>query len=139
DRDRKSGLLPELRDSFAKLEGIDRVVGENEFAALGLPLPSESNQGPDLVLAAKQDYQFENRMGEEVITRVPAGRGTHGFPNNDPAMQAIFIAWGAGIKRGSRIASINNTDVAPTVAKLLGLEMKNVQGRVLQEILQPKQ
>src|SRR5262249_861285 len=85
DRDRTSELLTELRDSFAKLEGIDRVVGEKEFAALGLPLPSESNQGPDLVLAAKQDYQFENRMGEEIITRVLSGRGTHGFLNDDPA------------------------------------------------------
>ena len=135
DRDHKNDRLPRLRDLFGKLEGVDRVFGEDEFAALGIPRASECDQGPDLVLTAKQDYQFENGVGDEVITHVP-GRGTHGFLNTDPAMQAIFIAWGAGIRKASRIASINNIDVAPTVANLLDLQMKTTEGRVLQEILE---
>ena len=137
DRDHKNERLLRLRDLFGKLEGVDRVFGEDEFAALGIPRPSESDQGPDLVLAAKQDYQFENGPGDEVISRVP-GRGTHGFLNTDPAMQAIFIAWGAGIEKGSGIGYINNIDVAPTVANLLDLPMKTADGRVLHEILEAK-
>jgi predicted AlkP superfamily pyrophosphatase or phosphodiesterase len=139
DRARKNEWLPQLRDLFGKLEGVDRVIGESEFTSLGLPRPAQSNQGPDLVLTAKQDYQFENGTTGEVITRVPAGRGTHGFLNSDPAMQAVFLAWGAGIRKGSRIGPIDNIDVAPTIAKLLGLQMKTAQGRVLQEILETKQ
>jgi len=137
DREHKNERLRRLRDLFGKLEGVDRIFGDDEFAALGIPRASECDQGPDLVLAAKQDYQFENGAGDEVITRVPR-RGTHGFLNSDPAMQAIFIAWGAGIKKGSRIGSINNVDVAPTVANLLDLQMKTAEGRVLQEILEAK-
>ena len=45
-------------------------------------------------------------------------------------MNAVFVASGAGIKRGVKLGSIRNLDVAPTIAKLLGLEMKNIEGKV---------
>ena len=50
-------------------------------------------------------------------------------------MNAVFIASGPGIKRGAKLGSIRNLDVAPTVAKLLGLEMNNIQGKALTEAL----
>ena len=50
-------------------------------------------------------------------------------------MRAIFIAWGNGIRPGARVDEMRNVDVAPTVAHLLGLEMKNISGRVLTGIL----
>jgi hypothetical protein len=50
-------------------------------------------------------------------------------------MDATFIASGAGIKPGSKLGRIRNIDVAPTAAKLLGLELKDVEGRVLTGIL----
>jgi hypothetical protein len=53
-------------------------------------------------------------------------------------MHASFVAWGAGIKRGAVVKDIRNLDVAPTMAHLLGLEMKNVEGRVLAELLVPR-
>jgi hypothetical protein len=39
------------------------------------------------------------------------------------------------VKQGVLIDQMANTDVAPTMAKLLGVEMKNVDGRVLTEVL----
>ena len=63
--------------------------------------------------------------------------GTHGYLNTDPKMQAIFIAWGAGIPKGVRLNSISNLDVAPTIAALLGLEMKQAQGHAIPEIAKP--
>ena len=50
-------------------------------------------------------------------------------------MNAAFVASGVGIKRGVKLGSIRNLDVAPTIAHLLGLEMKNIEGKVLTEIL----
>ena len=38
-------------------------------------------------------------------------------------------------RTGAVLDEMTNLDVAPTMAKLLGLEMKNVDGRVLGEIL----
>jgi predicted AlkP superfamily pyrophosphatase or phosphodiesterase len=61
--------------------------------------------------------------------------GTHGYINTDPNMQAIFMAWGAGIPKGVRLAKISNLDVAPTIAALLGVEMKHITGHVISEIV----
>ena len=61
--------------------------------------------------------------------------GAHGYVSTDPDLQALFIASGRGIKPGTTLDTVNNVDVAPTAAKLLGLEMRNVDGRVLTEIL----
>jgi hypothetical protein len=50
-------------------------------------------------------------------------------------MDASFVISGAGVKKGVVLDKIANVDVAPTIARLLGVEMKNVDGRVLTEVL----
>jgi predicted AlkP superfamily pyrophosphatase or phosphodiesterase len=61
--------------------------------------------------------------------------GHHGFPAEDPEMDAFLVAWGRGIRPGASIERARLVDVAPTVAALLGLKMENTEGRVLEEIL----
>jgi hypothetical protein len=51
-------------------------------------------------------------------------------------MNAIFIAGGAGIRKGIQMREIRNIDVAPTIARLLGIDMSGVSGRPLTEILE---
>jgi predicted AlkP superfamily pyrophosphatase or phosphodiesterase len=133
DPSQRAKLLPELVQMFTAVEGVAKVYGVDEFANLGLPTPSQSDQAPDLVLAAKPDYMFGNELEGDVITRVSAG-GTHGYLNSDPQMQAIFIASGAGIPRGVQLGEISNLDVAPTIAALLGIKMKRTQGHAMQQI-----
>ena len=130
---RKAELVSELRNILTGAEGIDHVYGVGEFAKLGLPVPAASDQAPDLVLAATNDYMFSNESDGDLVTQVASG-GTHGYINTDPKMQAIFIAWGAGIPKGVRLNSISNLDVAPTIAVLLGLEMKQAKGHAIPEI-----
>jgi hypothetical protein len=68
---------------------------------------------------------------------VRAGRGgTHGFLPTRPAMATGFIAHGAGVKPGVVIERVRLVDVAPTVARLLGLATPPMEGRVLAEILE---
>jgi hypothetical protein len=50
-------------------------------------------------------------------------------------MNAIFVASGAGIKAGTRIPTIDTIDVAPTIARILGVRLDNMPGRVLEGIL----
>ncbi len=133
DPARKAELVPELRRMFTSAEGIEGVYGAEDFAELGLPTPSQSNQAPDLVLAAKHDYMFGNKSEGAFITHTPPA-GTHGYLNTDPQMQAVFIAWGVGISRGIQLGQISNLDVAPTLAMLLGIEMKNVKGHAINGI-----
>ncbi len=62
--------------------------------------------------------------------------GTHGYLASDPELDGIFIASGPGIKPGVVLPRMANLDVAPTIAKLLKLQIPNVEGRVLEEILE---
>jgi hypothetical protein len=57
--------------------------------------------------------------------------GAHGYDPLLPNMSAIFFAAGPDIRHGT-IASVRNVDVAPTVARLLGVEPSSlVEGRAL--------
>jgi hypothetical protein len=100
---------------------------------LGLPTPAQSDQAPDLYLAAKDGYSFAGGDSGEV-EEVP-DRGSHGYLNSNPKMQAIFIAWGADIRGGTKLDSIPNLDVAPTVAALLHVTLDHAQGKPLTAIL----
>ena len=132
NHDRKE-LASDLRTLFTGTEGIDHVYGTEDLPKLGLPVPAKSDQAPDMVLAAAPDYMFSNESDGDLVT--PATGGTHGYINTDPQMQAIFIAAGAGVPKGVRLGRIANLDVAPTIAALLGLEMKNVQGHAIEPIV----
>ena len=132
--DHRAEALSQLRGMFSSAEGIDHVYGTEDFAKLGLPVPGQSDQAPDMVLAARDGYSFQGESEGDYITDSKE-RGTHGYLNTDPQMQAIFIAWGAGIPKGVRLGNISNLDVAPTIAELLGLEMHNVQGHPIPQII----
>jgi len=132
--DKRDELLPKLRQLLTGVEGIDHIYGTEDFPQMGLPTRARSDQAPDMVLAAAPDYVFSNESGGSYVTEVAQG-GTHGYVNGDPNMQAIFIASGAGVPKGVHLGSIANLDVAPTVAALLGLEMKNVKGHAIPQIV----
>jgi predicted AlkP superfamily pyrophosphatase or phosphodiesterase len=135
--ERKDATLERLRELFRSLEGIERVIEPAEFASLGLPLPADNPQMGDLVLAARPGYAFNGSPdGEPVADAEPGYLGTHGYLASDPEMNALFVAWGSGIRRGARPDLVRNLDVAPTIAALLGLRLENVEGRALGEILE---
>jgi predicted AlkP superfamily pyrophosphatase or phosphodiesterase len=132
--ERRAELIPKLTSIFTGAEGIEKVYGPEATAELGSPTSTVSDQAPDIVLSAAPDYVFANESEGEYVTQVERG-GTHGYLNSDPKMQAIFIAWGAGIPRGIRLGKISNLDVAPTVAAILGIELKTAKGHVIQPIV----
>jgi predicted AlkP superfamily pyrophosphatase or phosphodiesterase len=135
DPAQRTALPPRLRTLFQNLEGVDHVYDASQFASLGLPTRGQSDQAPDLLLSAKQGYLFGDATTGNVISP-SKDRGAHGYLSDDSSMQAIFIASGAGIKKGVRLPQIPTVDIAPTIAALLGLDMKNVSGRTIREILE---
>lgn len=54
-------------------------------------------------------------------------------------MNAVFIASVQGIKRGVRIGVVDNIDVAPTLAHLLGQPLPEAEGKFISEILSTPQ
>ena len=90
----------------------------------------------DLILVAKDGYLFDNSAaGDDVVLPTYNYAATHGYPASDPELRGIFIASGAGIKRGVKVPHISNLDIAPTLARLLDLKLPEQEGRVLDEIL----
>lgn len=129
-------ILARAKQALAGLEGIDQAIEPAAYAQYGLPSPSANPQMGALFLTAKDGYAFASGVGERTVIDAPDGSlGAHGYISSDPDIQALFIASGRGIKPGTALDTVNNVDVAPTAARLLGLDMKNVDGRVLTEIL----
>jgi predicted AlkP superfamily pyrophosphatase or phosphodiesterase len=132
-------ILARARKAMAGIEGIDAVIEPSDYGRFGLPLPSVNDQMGVFFITPREGYSFTAAVGDDVVVDAPEGSlGAHGYPATDPDLSALFIAAGAGIAPGTKIDTIDNVDVAPTMADLLGLSLGNVDGRVLREILTPK-
>ncbi len=58
-------------------------------------------------------------------------RGVHGGLPDDERLDAAFFIAGPGIPRGHNLGRIDQRDVAPTVARLLGIALPTADGRDL--------
>jgi predicted AlkP superfamily pyrophosphatase or phosphodiesterase len=128
----------EVLDAFrGSIPGVAQVIAPEEYAKWGYPKVTPNGRMADLVLAASNDYAFDGAFDGSVNSDVPPGaaRGAHGYLKSDPDMQAIRVAWGAGIRRAAKTPPKPNVDVAATIAKLLGVELKGIQGVPLAEFL----
>jgi hypothetical protein len=107
------------------------VITPDRFAALGLPEPGKDPQMFDLLLAAKSGYSFSGATGGAVTAAVLQQAGSHGYLASEPDLDGIFIASGYGVKPGATLDAVRSIDIAPTIAKLLGVSLPNVKGKVL--------
>jgi predicted AlkP superfamily pyrophosphatase or phosphodiesterase len=131
-------LLTQVRKAIVDVEGVASLVEPSEYARLGLPQPTASDQMGVLFVTPKDGYSFTAPATGEVVVDAPeGGLGAHGYPATDPELGALFIASGAGIRPGVRFGPFDNVDVAPTMAELLGLTLANADGKPLKQILQP--
>ncbi|HRE80788.1 MAG TPA: ectonucleotide pyrophosphatase/phosphodiesterase [Opitutaceae bacterium] len=134
---RKEELKSKLRTLYQTVEGIDQVVDAADAPKLGMPTDAENQGMSDLVLFAKAGYWFNSKgpVGDAVVTPAVDWFGAHGYLASDPQLDGIFIASGAGVKRGETLKRVRNLDVAPTIAHLLGLAMPTAEGTVMRQIL----
>jgi predicted AlkP superfamily pyrophosphatase or phosphodiesterase len=123
---------------FASAAAVDRVIDAREAHTLGMPTPGENPGIGDLILYPKSGHSFSSAAtGAAGVGPAVNYAGSHGYFNGDPELDGIFVASGAGIRKAVRLDRIRNLDVAPTIARLLGLDLGPVDGRVLEEILEP--
>ena len=131
--------LARLKDALAGIEGIDKVIEPSDYAAYGLPQPTATGQMGGLFLTARPGYAFTAAAGDQIVNDAVEGSfGAHGYVASDPELSAIFIASGRGIKAGVTLESVDTIDLAPTMAQLLGVELKDVDGKVLTAVLSEK-
>jgi predicted AlkP superfamily pyrophosphatase or phosphodiesterase len=137
DRPRRAEIIETIKRSFAGSPGIGKVVGPGQLHDHGVAEPTDDPHAPDMILFAGEGYTFaETATGTAAITDESKRRGTHGHDENLPNLHATFVAWGAGIKPGTELGLFDNTDVAPTIAALLGLSMGETDGKPLTAALQ---
>jgi predicted AlkP superfamily pyrophosphatase or phosphodiesterase len=112
------------------LAGVAGVrVDRREALPASLHLNHPTRTG-DLVVRAEPPYTFANAGG-----RLGRIRGVHGYPPEHPDMAAIFLAIGRGVPAGARPPSVRMIDVAPTAARLLGIDPpRNAEGRAVEGI-----
>jgi len=128
--DRES-LVRDLKPELAALEGVTGVWEPSDYGALGLPVPADNPMVGELALEAAEGYAFgDEARGEEYIGP-PRYRGNHGHRPDHPDNGAFFLAAGVGVRRAGELGAIASRDVAPTVAHLLGIELGDVEGKLV--------
>jgi predicted AlkP superfamily pyrophosphatase or phosphodiesterase len=125
----------EIRAELKKLDAVESVLDPAEFEKLGLPRPEENAEMAQLVLTTRPGFSFDDTAIGDPIADAGGHKGCHGHRPEPPYMHATFIAWGAGIRAGARLKTIENIDVAPTIAHLLRVPLPAAEGRVAGEVL----
>jgi predicted AlkP superfamily pyrophosphatase or phosphodiesterase len=119
--------------------GVARLVRSAEFHALGIPTYDESPYiaGQDMIIGEVDTFLTADaaNLSTARVPLVPP-RHEHGYLPTNPKMFTSLVLSGRGVKSGATIGHVRSLDVAPTIARLLGLEMTDVEGRVLTEALQ---
>jgi predicted AlkP superfamily pyrophosphatase or phosphodiesterase len=121
--------LERAEHALAGLAGV-RVDRRDALpASLHLSHPARTG---DLVVRAEPPYTFAASGAFE-----RAARGMHGYAPDDPDMGAIFLALGRGVPAGVHPEAVRMIDVAPTVARLLGIDPpRQAEGRAIDAIAQ---
>jgi predicted AlkP superfamily pyrophosphatase or phosphodiesterase len=72
---------------------------------------------------------------EGPVLRAAPGRGASGYLPGRAETAPAFVAWGRGVRAGILIPEMQQTDVAPTLARMLDVELAGAEGRALVGIL----
>jgi predicted AlkP superfamily pyrophosphatase or phosphodiesterase len=82
------------------------------------------------VVGVRPGFSISARVtGALVEPHAPAG--THGLLRELPEMDSAFFIAGRGVPRGRVIERIDMRDIAPTLARLAGVELPSAEGRDL--------
>ena len=115
-------LLMKLQTDSAN--GIERVLNEDELHARGgYPVAS-------FFVSLKPGWRTGASLGGPVISKVKPG-GTHGQSPDTPDLRAAFFLTGPGVPAGKNLGVIDMRDIAPTLAKEVGLKLPSADGKAL--------
>jgi predicted AlkP superfamily pyrophosphatase or phosphodiesterase len=123
DRDAKEKVRAIFRPLAGREgSGVREVLEDRRLRALG------ANPRAVLMLDAADGYAFGSSYTGDVMTE-SKDRGAHGYLPTRNNYYASFIAAGAGIKRGARLGTIRMIDIGPTIARTLGLTLRDADGK----------
>lgn len=136
DAETRDNEIQRVRDLLTNREGVLDILEPEDYAEYGFPSPNETDQVGEMILLAEPEYAFSNRTtGDEWRTDRLSPGGSHGFLNTLEPSKTIFIASGYGVSGGLELEEVDNRSIAPTAARILGLEMPNAEQPPLIRIL----
>jgi predicted AlkP superfamily pyrophosphatase or phosphodiesterase len=135
-KDAVENLLQEL--SLNRDNGIERVFTNEGAAAMG------ADEQCAYMIEAQLGYYFKEQLDGEFIhcvTEQDVGErkytfACHGYSPEKEDYATILIGAGKGIRRNKVISSMHLIDEGPTFARLLGLNLGETDGHVVEELLE---
>ena len=104
--------------------GVARVIGRSELAALG------GAPDMDFFVDARIGYNIEGKLTGPLVGP-GSEKGTHGYFPDHPEMRATLILNGPGLRRRGSLGEVDMRDIAPTLAKVLGVALPSADGKPL--------
>ena len=145
----KEAIIKAVTDTLNRLphekRKLFRIIGRAELDKMGADSSAIMALAavPGLVFSASTKQAPATNLGPGTLIQdnklegvfIPTTGGHHGYDPKIPDMYTGFIASGAGIKKGGYIRELCVTDIAPLIAKLLGIEFKTPDGKQVPGIL----
>jgi hypothetical protein len=113
---------------------VTKVFRPDEISGLGIGGPA----GGDLYFDTAPGYMPTSRYVADIFrpARRGAGNGEHGFYPHRTKMKAVFFMAGPGVRRNLTVPGVRQIDIAPTLARLLGIPApRDARGHVVGEAL----
>ncbi len=121
-------LINKVRDLLTSLasdpeNGIQRIVEEKELRELG--------GYPTASFLVDLKPGFQTGLGLTGALRSEATGGTHGYLPEHVELRASFFIAGPGIAHAKDLGVVDMRQIAPSIAKLLGLQMPSAEAAPL--------
>jgi len=111
DRRRLATAVDRLRATGAVQEIVDR----RQLEAL------EADPDAELMIEAAPGFCFSDRLEGPLVSDSAKDRGAHGYLPSRAGMEAMFTAVGREIAPGKNLGRISLKQIAPTLARVMGL------------------
>lgn len=102
---------------------IDRIITDDELTGMHAP------KGIKLAVIAEDGYGYVDRNCR------CDHKGDHGFGMERKSARTLLWLCGEPFKKNEKINNVSVTDIAPTISKIMGLDMPDCDGRVLEEAM----
>ena len=131
-------IVPQVADLLKEWKkkgcyGIEKIWNRKQVRELG------ADDRCSFMVEAKEGYYFLDGV-DSPVKRVEEEKdhpmkATHGYLPYKEGYETFFMMKGPGVKENVHVEKMTLVDEGPTIAKLLSLNLKGADGRVVEEML----